>query len=314
MPPRNLAPRTRSEYAHDIEDLIALLGQNDVHNAGQVSRNHLEHYLAELDRRGQTGTTRRRKASSIKSFLDFLRSTNIIQNNLAESLTLPRRENRQPRVLSEQEYKRLLRACGHETRDAAIIELLLQTGIRLSELADLTFDDIELPARINRDPANIGTLRIGSGKGRKDRTIALNFKVCKALEAYLAVRSNVEHNAVFITNQVRPADGAQRIPGVGEEVPWRGRDQRRLRTHTQAYVWDTPCGQGYQPADGAGGSGARRLENDFDLCVAGARGDEQGYAGACTLGSSADRYDTYQAQPAAMAERAPMLPALMDRG
>ena len=101
MPPRNLAPRTRSEYAHDFADLIAFLGRNDVHNAGQVSRNHLEHYLAELDRRGQTGTTRRRKASSIKSFLNLLRSTNIIQNNLAESLTLRRREDREQRVLSE---------------------------------------------------------------------------------------------------------------------------------------------------------------------------------------------------------------------
>ena len=81
-------------------------------------------------------------------------------------------------------------------------------------------------------------MRIGSGKGRKDRTIALNFKVCKVLEAYLTVRSNVEHNAVFITNQVRPADGAQRIPGVGEESPWRGRDQRRF-AHTLRHTFGT---------------------------------------------------------------------------
>ena len=204
MPSRNLAPRTRIEYATDIEDLIAFLGQNDVHDVGQVSLNHLERYLAELDRRGQTGATRRRKASSITSFFDFLRSANITQNNPAEKLVLPRRESHQPRVLSEPEYKRLLRACAHETRDAAIIELLLQTGIRLSELANLTVDDIELPSRITQDPTNVGTLRIRNGKGRKDRTIALNFKACKALKTYLTVRPKVEHDAVFITKFGRP--------------------------------------------------------------------------------------------------------------
>lgn len=74
-------------------------------------------------------------------------------------------------MLSEIEYKQLLRSCAYEPRDAAIIELFLQTGIRLSELTWLTLDDIELPAQVNHEPQNIGLMRVLGGKGRKDRTL-----------------------------------------------------------------------------------------------------------------------------------------------
>jgi len=115
----------------------------------------------------------------------------------------PKIEFREPRVLSEAEYKALLRACSHEIRDAAIIELLLQTGIRLSELARLIINDLELPARITRDPADVGRLHV-IGKGKRDRWIPLNYKACKALKAWLKVRPGVEHDALFVTKFLTP--------------------------------------------------------------------------------------------------------------
>ena len=57
---------------------------------------------------------------------------------------------------SEAEYQRLLREASHNARDAAIIELYLQTGMRLSELAKLTLLDIEIPKRITQDIDNMG--------------------------------------------------------------------------------------------------------------------------------------------------------------
>jgi site-specific recombinase XerD len=89
-------------------------------------------------------------------------------------------------------------ACAHEIRDAAIIEVLLQTGLRLSELARLGLQSFELPAKINRDQGNVGSVHI-YGKGRKDRTITLNWKACKAIKAYLAIRPRVEDQRLFIT-------------------------------------------------------------------------------------------------------------------
>src|SRR5215207_8689445 len=107
----------------------------------------------------------------------------------AEKLIPPERERLQPRVLSEAEYKRLLAAVHGEIRDEAIIELLLQTGIRLAELARLKVSDIELPAKVDRE--HTGAVHI-HGKGRKERTVTLNYKACRAIRNYLQVRPKVE--------------------------------------------------------------------------------------------------------------------------
>jgi site-specific recombinase XerD len=196
---RNLAQRTRSEYSHDIADLISFLQTKcAVDEPIQVERRHLEAYLAELDRRGFTGSTRRRKVASIRSFFSFLEDEEAISQSPARKLIPPEREYYQPRVLTDKEYKRLQLACTHDIRNAALIELLLQTGARLSEVAKLTLQDIELPAKVTKDEGNVGSARI-FGKGRKERTVTLNWKACKAIKSYLQIRPKVEDNHLFIT-------------------------------------------------------------------------------------------------------------------
>src|SRR4051794_29828298 len=144
---RNLAPRTRAEYANDLRDVLAFLAEKCfVFLPHRVERSHLESYLAELDRRGFTGNTRRRKVASIRSFFTYLTERGHTPNNPSYKLVPPERERRKPRVLTEQEYKRLQLACAHQTRDAAITELFLQTGMPLSELARLAVAQVELPA------------------------------------------------------------------------------------------------------------------------------------------------------------------------
>src|SRR3954451_1621965 len=149
---RNFAHATRVKYRSDLTDLIRFLTEAlDVLRVDQVERRHLERYLAELDRRQLKGSSRRRKVSSIRSFFTFLEQEGLIPHSPAAKLIPPERENYQPRVLTEVEYKRLMAAVHGEIRDEAIIELLLQTGIRLSELARLAVSDLELPARIDRE-------------------------------------------------------------------------------------------------------------------------------------------------------------------
>ncbi len=204
IPSRNFAKRTRIEYVNDLEDLIGFFEQGGLTQVDQVTIPSLEQYLAELDRRGYAGATRKRKYSSLRSLFRFLCINGYIGEDISQRLPPPHYENKEPRVLSEVEYKQLLRACAYEPRDAAIIELLLQTGIRLSELTRLTLDDIELPAQINHEAANVGIMRILAGKGRKDRTLPLNYKACKAIRAYLRMRPKVEENEIFINKFSRP--------------------------------------------------------------------------------------------------------------
>lgn len=185
---RNMAPRTRVEYRRDLADLIHFLqSQCHLREPASVELSHLERYLAELDRRGLSGASRRRKTAAIRSFFGFMEAHGHIVRNVASRLRPPEREEREPRVLTEAEYKRLQDACRFHPRDQAIIELFLQTGMRLSELAGLTTADVELPTRVGRDKQSVGSVHV-RGKGRKDRTITLNWKACKAVKSYLALR------------------------------------------------------------------------------------------------------------------------------
>ena len=198
MPSRNFASKTRESYSHDLGDLLSFLGLNGIRRLDLVSPRHLEAYLAELDHRGLAGASRKRKTYSIKSLFGFLYRSGYAKNDLGESLIPPRTEQKEPRFLNKREYEALLRACSHHPRDSALIELLLQTGLRLSEVAHLTLSDVELPGRIGRDADTMGRIHI-LGKGRKDRWLPLNFKACRALKTWIRSRPNVDIGALFVT-------------------------------------------------------------------------------------------------------------------
>lgn len=198
MPARNFAVRTRREYSRDLRELIDYLAICSITDVGLVRLPHLEGYLAELDRRGLQGSSRNRKTHTIKSFFKWLVHHDLLITNPTVHLIPPRAIKKEPRFLSEDEYKRLLRACSHHPRDAAMIEVFLQTGMRLSELANLALRDVELPKRITRDIDSMGSVRV-QRKGGKIEQIPLNYKAWQALATYLKVRPKVEHKGLFVT-------------------------------------------------------------------------------------------------------------------
>jgi site-specific recombinase XerD len=206
-----LAPKTRRSYGDDVSELLAFLTTHGIISAAAVTIGHLESYLAHLDARGLAGSSRRRKTYAIKSFFGFLFHAGIASSDPSQRLASPRIEHGEPRVLSKTEYEGLLRACSHHPRDAAIIELLLQTGIRLSEVVHLRLGDVELPGRITKDAETVGRLHI-LGKGRKTRWIPLNHKACRALKTWLDTRAD-KTGALFATKFGQPIGprGLQRL-------------------------------------------------------------------------------------------------------
>lgn len=143
LPARNLAPKTRVDYRIDITQLLTFLQERGITYVTQLDLSQLNAFLAYMDALELSSYTRRRKVSSIKSFCAFLESMGYVQKDPAKGLIPPKRESTSPRVLTEGEYKRLQLAGANTPRDAAIIEVLLQTGIRLSELAGLTITAID---------------------------------------------------------------------------------------------------------------------------------------------------------------------------
>lgn len=207
---RNLAPKTREEYTRDLTQLCSFLAtEARVTHPDALAKQHVERFLATLDARGLTGATRRRKVAAIRSFCAFLTDAGLTQQNLALRLAPPAREEEERRVLSEAEYKRLLDSVADHARDAAILELFLQTGLRRAEVAGLTRADVTLPAKIVRpnpqkgEPGTVGSAQV-RGKGRKQRTVTLNYKACRALKRYQGERPAAESEALFLTKYRKP--------------------------------------------------------------------------------------------------------------
>ena len=111
----------------------------------------------------------------------------------------PKIEITPPRILSKMEYRALRDACRREARISAVVELLLQTGIRIGELRRLKLSDIEFGE--NDKP---GQIRIGSWGKNPERFVPLNQPAQEALKGYLDVRPKAKEETVFITKTGRP--------------------------------------------------------------------------------------------------------------
>lgn len=201
---RNFAPRSREEYINDLEDLIGFLENSGYTKVGELGVPQIDRYLAELDRRGLAGSTRKRKAITVRSFLAFLYRERHITNDISRQVILPFAEITLPRILTQTEYQRLLKVCEPNIRDTAIIELLLQTGIRLSELVGLRVSDIDIPSQEGTENAISGLVTIIAGGGRKSRNLPLNSKACRALLAYLQIRPEVVTDILFVNKSGEP--------------------------------------------------------------------------------------------------------------
>lgn len=205
MRARNLAARSRVEYSFGLRQFLHFLESIHIHHIAEVEPKHINAYLAELDRKSMSGVTRRKKLTIIRTLFSWLYANGEIKTNVGKHVIPPQKEQKEPRVLDETEYQRLL-AIVQRPRDRAIIQLLLQTGIRLSEAQHLTLMDTNVPTRITKD--SLGTIRI-LGKGRKTRTILLNRKACEALHKWLKERPKIETSALFVSTHHQPLSGRQ---------------------------------------------------------------------------------------------------------
>lgn len=196
---RSRASATILAYGKDIEQLVNFLSAPPIskENADDVTTEDLNAFMQKLASEGYTTKSISRKTNSTKTFFKFLKSSGLTQDDPAANLEHPKFENKPPRILSKVEYRALRDAAKGDLRIFAIIELFLQTGIRIGELAKLTTDDVNL------DPAN-PSIHIKPFEGSSERTIPLNKPAVEAIQKYLEVRSKTPNKALFVTKTGRP--------------------------------------------------------------------------------------------------------------
>jgi len=148
---------------------------------------------------GMKPLTIRRKYACLSSFFSFLQDMGSCHGNPARNLPLPKVSKNLPVVLSAEQVQALLAAAenpGHRL----LVLLLLSTGLRRSEAAAITLDQLDLEHR---------QLRV-RGKGNKERMVPLTGEVVEAIQEYLAWRGATQSDHLFISQMWgQPISGAR---------------------------------------------------------------------------------------------------------
>jgi integrase/recombinase XerC len=184
---RNASAHTARAYGSDLSQFLDhVAGAAGVPRASltpeQLDRLAIRSFLADLHKRGLSRASAARKLAATRTFLRYLRREGLVEGDAGTLVPTPRRDVRMPVHLSEEEMDRLVGAPAHDQalgrRDHAILELFYASGLRLSELAGLDVDDVNLSAQMVR------TL----GKGGKQRIVPFNRSTASAIRAYLKDR------------------------------------------------------------------------------------------------------------------------------
>ncbi|MDR7248539.1 site-specific tyrosine recombinase XerD [Bacillus pumilus] len=177
---RGLSENTIVSYKRDLQNYLSfLMTHEQLTDIKDVTRLHIIHYLKKLKEEGKSSKTSVRHLSSIRSFHQFLLREKVTTDDPSWNIETQKTERKLPKVLSIGEVEKLLDTPNQHTpfdyRDKAMLELLYATGIRVSEMLDLTLADVHL---------TMGFIRC-FGKGRKERIVPIGEAAASAIEEYL---------------------------------------------------------------------------------------------------------------------------------
>ena len=199
------SPHTVTAYRRDLEAFMEFCGRH--YGPGwewsQVDRLGLRGFLGEMQRRGLAKRSSARALSAVRSFFRYLQVHHGLTVNVARAARVPKLDRRLPTWLERGQTERLFAwaEARAETgdffalRDLAMLELFYSTGMRLSELAGLSLERLDLLS----DQVRV------MGKGRKERIIPVGTRAVLAIRKYLAARERVarrpggDPRAVFVT-------------------------------------------------------------------------------------------------------------------
>ena len=180
-----LSEATLSAYGADLRRYITFLSDNGVTGIDDVVRDDILDHLGGLIASGLQARSLARHLSAIRQFHQFLHGEHLVKLDPSEGIETPRLARLLPHSLSNEEVERLLAAPGqdpeaaHGVRDTAILELFYSCGLRISELANLPVNQVNLDE---------SAVRV-RGKGSKVRLVPLGARARAAIAAWLPLRN-----------------------------------------------------------------------------------------------------------------------------
>lgn len=177
---KNASEHTLRAYASDIAQFAGFLEGGELStDPREVDSQTLRRYLARLQRQSLSKASTARKLASLRAFFKYLLRKGVIEADPTAGLPSPKLDKRLPKFLRDEQIEALMQKPDTSkpigTRDAAILEALYATGVRVSELAGMDLRDLDLAT---------GEAKV-LGKGSKERIVLLGRAAQEALALYL---------------------------------------------------------------------------------------------------------------------------------
>ena len=165
---KGLSPNTIEAYRRDLSDFL-----KNIDDINSVSRMQISGYIRNLRENNYDPSSITRNIASLRGFFKWLCANNYCKNNPTLTLEQPKNPKHLPKVISISEIEEILND-GLSLLQTLIVELLYGCGLRVSELTNLSLNDIDINAKFLKC----------SGKGSKERLVPLGKKAIKALKNY----------------------------------------------------------------------------------------------------------------------------------
>lgn len=205
---KSLSANSVSSYKNDLERYLRFISEDlRIKSLDGVELRHIEKYLEELSAMDLSVSSIARNVSSIRGFHEFAVVEDLAEANPAELVELPKQAKNLPDVLDPEEVAAIIDIPSRESdagiRNAAILETLYATGMRVSELTSLELDNLFF---------EIGFIRV-VGKGNKERLVPVGEAAQTALEHYIEVvrpkfksdkNPQKANNKVFLSQRGNP--------------------------------------------------------------------------------------------------------------
>jgi site-specific recombinase XerD len=175
---RELSPHTIDAYRRDLAQFFAFCDEEGARSIDEVGRRHARRYLATLSAAGYSKRSITRKSSAVRSFYNDAGRRGSASVNPFEGVSRPRLERPLPHALPTRTVIHAIETIESATpeglRDRALVDTLYSTGLRISELASLTVDDVG------------GDMVTVVGKGRKTRRVPIGRPAQESVRRYVS--------------------------------------------------------------------------------------------------------------------------------
>ncbi len=187
------SPATVLAYRSDLDQLLTFLTKNSIVTADQIKSSDLDTFRDSLLAQKFTPKSVSRKLNAVKTFFRWMVENSYLDTDLSKNVSHPKVESSLPKFLTPIEYRALRDVVKTDTRISAMIELILQLGLRISEVANAKAKDLTEEL-----------LKIEGYATQPERTVPLNKPAKDALDRYMTDRPKVESEYIFISKTGKP--------------------------------------------------------------------------------------------------------------